>query len=352
MSKSSSGCSMIEQGFPQGSCLVETVEGKTKLACKSTLRYSQRSGYERVIKSHHLSRPEDYFSIYQSGCNHTCLKCHSHDFSKVVNGKWMSSDEIAKAAIDYSKHITVYEPREAATSWHAHRLCRHCGSCVLYGVQSENCPKKLKPEQVVFSPQGFGPARNIAAFTGGDVMCKPEFYLEVTKKIKKELDDFWILLETNGYGLTPQNLEAYAAGGIDAFWLDIKAYSEDVYGKLCGTTNEHIIESVQRIIDLGFTLEILTLYIPFFVETDEHEKIAELISNVDPKIPTTLLAFFPCYKLNQPIYRPPRKEEIVESITRMKEIGLKNLRIGNLGTFIKDSNDLQYLEEKLGSGFY
>jgi len=162
----------------------------------------------------------------------------------------MSTEQLAQATIDYSKHITVYEPKEAATSWHAHRLCRHCGSCVLYGVQSENCPKKLKPEQVVLSPQGFGPARNIAAFTGGDIMCKPEFYIEYAKKVKKELDDFWILLESNGYGLTPKNLEAYAAGGIDAFWLDIKAYSGEVYRKLCGTSNEQILESVQRIIDL------------------------------------------------------------------------------------------------------
>ena len=348
---SPSGCSMINQGFPQGSCLVETAEGKSKLACVATLRYSEESGYERVIKSHHLSRPEDYLSIYQSGCNHTCLKCHSHEFSKVVNGEWMSVEKLVQATLEYSKHITVYEPREAATSWHAHRLCRHCGSCVLYGVQSENCPGKLKSEQVVLSPQGFGPARNIAAFTGGDVMCKPEFYLEYTKKVKKELDDFWILFETNGYGLTPQNLEAYAAGGVDAFWLDIKAYSEETYKKLCGTSNEHILECVQRIIDHGFTLEVLTLYIPFFVETDEHEKIAELISDVDPTIPTTLLAFFPCHKLEKPIYRSPRKEEIVRSILKMREKGLTNLRIGNLGTFVKDSEDLKYLEEKLGKDF-
>jgi pyruvate-formate lyase-activating enzyme len=166
------------------------------------------------------------------------------------------------------------------------------------------------------------------------------------------LDDFWILLETNGYGLTPQNLETYAAGGIDAFWLDIKAYSEETYKKLCGTTNSHILESVKRIIDHGFTLEILTLYIPFFVETDEHEKIAKLISEIDKTIPTTLLAFFPCYKLTKPIYRAPRKEEIAESYQIMKNQGLTNLRIGNLGTFIKNNEDMKYLEERLGSDFY
>jgi len=347
-----SGCSMVKQGYSQGSCLVEIPDSKSKIACQATLRHSKERGYERVIKSLHLSRPEDYLSIYQSGCNHTCLKCHSHDFSKVQNGRWMSTDEIVKSSIDYYEHITVFEPREAATSYHAHRLCHHCGSCVLYGEKSEKCPNKLKPEQVVFSPQGFGPARNIIAFTGGDIMCKPEFYLEVAKKVKKERDDLWILLETNGYGLTPQNLEAYASGGIDSYWLDIKAYEEETYKKLCGTTNKHILKSVQRIVDLDFTLEILTLYIPNFVETDEHIKIAELIAEVDPEIPTTLLAFFPCYKLVKPIYREPYVREMAESYKQMKQRGLKNVRMGNLGTFIKDDKDFEYLEKTLGSDFY
>ncbi|MEE9410673.1 MAG: radical SAM protein [Candidatus Heimdallarchaeota archaeon] len=351
MASGQSKCSMILQDYLPGSCMVQVAKDVKRRACESTLREGDK-GFERIIKSVHLSRPEDYLSIYQSGCNHNCQKCHSHDFSKVLSGKWMSTDQIAKSAADYREHVTVFEPRKAATSWHAHRLCRHCGSCVLYGEKSENCPKKLKPDQVVLSPQGFGPARNIIAFTGGDIMCKPEFYIEVTKKIKKENDDLWMLLETNGYGLTPKNLEEYASGGIDAFWLDIKAYSKDVYKKLCGTTNEQILESVQRIVDHGFTLEILTLYIPFFVETDEHEKIANLIAEVDPNIPTTLLAFFPCYKLTEPIYRAPRKEEMVESYKTMKNIGLKNLRIGNLGTFMKDSIDMKYLEEELGPDFY
>jgi pyruvate-formate lyase-activating enzyme len=208
---------MINQGFSPGSCKVKVNGGKSKVACKSSLRHSSK-GYERVIKSLLLSRPEDYLSIYQSGCNHDCLKCHSHDFSKVFNGQWMSTSDIAKVVVQYYQHITVFEPKYAATSWHAQRLCKHCGSCVLTGEKSPQCPNKLEREQIVVSPQGFGPARNIVAFTGGDVMCKPEFYVEAAKKIKAEHDDVLILLETNGFGLTPKNLETYAAGGIDSFW--------------------------------------------------------------------------------------------------------------------------------------
>ncbi|MFX0114477.1 MAG: radical SAM protein [Candidatus Hodarchaeota archaeon] len=348
MVSSTTSCSMRAQGFPQGACLVETPEGSKKLACQITLRHQPDIGYERLIRSFHLSRPEDYLSIYQSGCNHSCLKCHSHEFSKVASGEWMSTDFIALAAESYRRHVNVFEPREAATSWHAHRLCKHCGSCVLKGEPSPQCPRKLRRDQVVLGPQGFGPARNIVAFTGGDVLCQPEFYIEVTQKIKEACPDLWVLLETNGYGLTPQNLEAYAQGGIDAFWLDIKAFSEKKYRELCGTTNKHILSSVEKIVDLGFTLEILTLYIPGLVETEEHLEIAKLITEVDSNIPTTLLAFFPCYKLSESPNRPPTVQEMVESFLAMQHQGLKNLRLGNLGVFVKNDQEANHIVEILG----
>jgi pyruvate-formate lyase-activating enzyme len=215
------------------------------------------------------------------------------------------------------------------------------------GKRSANCPGKLAPNQVVLSPQGFGPARNIVAFTGGDILCRPEFYLEATEKIKEVSMDYRVLLETNGYGLTPKNLEAYAEGGVDSFWLDIKAYSEDTYRRLCGTTNKHILSSVEKIVNHGFTLEVLTLYIPGFVETDEHARIAELIAETDSEIPTTLLAFFPCYNLLTPEHRSPTVQEMIFSYDAMQEAGLKNIRMGNLGVFVKSEQDRQILNEAI-----
>jgi pyruvate formate lyase activating enzyme len=321
-------------------------------ACNITLRYDEKSGYERLIKSLLLSRPEDYLSIYQSGCNHTCLKCHSHEFSKVATGEWMSPEDIATVVKKYKEFITVFEPKEAATSWHAHRLCRHCGSCLMYGKPSENCPRVLKPEQVLVSPQGFGPARNIVAFTGGDILCRPEFYISAARRIKEISEDIWVLLETNGYGLTEKNLTLFADGGIDSFWLDIKAYSEDVYRKLCGTTNRHILESVERIVNHGFTLEVLTLFIPGLVETEEHVKIAELVADISSEIPFTLLAFFPFYRLLGPQYRSPTAVEMAASFKSIKDAGLTNVRLGNLGVFVKDQDDIEFLASELGQGFF
>jgi len=331
-------CNLVNQGVPPGSCLTITDSGEKRLACQVTLRIKD-SQYERLIKSIHLSRPEDYLSIYQSGCNHDCLKCHSADFSKHANGEWISIDRLTEIACEYLKAVTVEEPRSRATMWHAEDLCLHCGSCFLYGTRSEFCPRKLKPSQIVLSPQGFGPARNIIAFTGGDLTCHPEYYALAAEKIKDATNGkLWVLIETNGYALTKKNLEILRDGGVDSFWLDIKAYDEKTYKKLCGTTNKTVLESLSIMVDMDFTVEVLTLYIPGFVETDQHIKIARLISDIDPSIPTTLLAFFPAYKLKN--LRSPTFEEMMKSYWAMKNEGLKKLRLGNIGIFAHTKEQL------------
>jgi len=336
-------CLLLEQKIPRGSCLTQTSDDQLKRACEVTLKIKDGE-YKRIIKSIHLSRPEDYLSVYSSGCNHNCLKCHSSEFSKHVNGEWISVDALALMAEMYKGQVTVYEPRSRATMWHAEDLCYHCGSCILSGVRSEFCPKKLTPSQVVLSPQGFGPARNIAAFTGGDLTCRPDYYAAAADKIKESTEGkIWVLIETNGYALTRKNLEILRDGGVDSYWLDIKAYDEKIYQKLCGTPNSTVLKSLSHIIDLNFVVEVLLLYIPDYVETDQHRQIARLIVDVASDIPTTLLAFFPSYQLID--NRAPTFDEMIESYEVMKREGLENIRLGNIGVFAKTKEQRALVNE-------
>ena len=55
-------CRLKEQGFSAGNCTVQ-VDGKRRLACRATLKYENGEIY-RLIASAHLSRPENYLSIY------------------------------------------------------------------------------------------------------------------------------------------------------------------------------------------------------------------------------------------------------------------------------------------------
>jgi pyruvate formate lyase activating enzyme len=332
------GCNLKAQGFNPGSCWVK-VDGKRALACQSTLKYENKQPC-RLITSIHLSRPENYLSIYQSGCNFSCRKCHSWYFSKVKDGRWYAPEDILKEAIAYEKIVTLVEPRERVTAWHAHDSCRCCGSCVAHGNRSSACPGVLDAESVLLSPQGFGPARNIVGFTGGDLTCCPEFYVECSRMIKAHTK-LWVLIETNGYGLTPENLDYLGESGVDAFWLDIKAWDAEVHKWLTGCSNAHILKLPEEILKRGFVLEVLSLYIPTLVEAAQLSRIAQTLKAVDPAIPFTILAFFPEHQMKE--FRSPTTVEMVDAYQKVKSTGLANIRLGNLGVFVRTKEDQDYL---------
>jgi uncharacterized Fe-S radical SAM superfamily protein PflX len=112
-----SKCRLKKQDLTPGSCLVE-VEGNKLPACLATLRYENGNIY-RPITSVDPSQPGNYLSIYQSGCNLSCRKCHSWYFSKVQDGSWYTPEDILKKSMEYGKLMNLKEPRQRATAWYA-----------------------------------------------------------------------------------------------------------------------------------------------------------------------------------------------------------------------------------------
>ncbi|UCF95829.1 MAG: radical SAM protein [Spirochaetaceae bacterium] len=281
----------------------------------------------------------------------------------------MCPEHIGEIASEYATQITYREPRKRATSFHALELCRACGACVQIvacpvnqeecegqrytllpsGQHGKHCPGRLEPSQLVLSPQGFGPARNIIAFTGGDLACQPEFYASCAEKIKALNLGLWVLLETNGYGLTPKNLDLLESAGIDAFWLDIKAYDEEVHRRLTGADNDWVLRLPEEILNRGFVLEVLSLFIPGWVETDQIVKIASLLAGVDSDIPFTLLAFFPQYQMQH--VPAPTLEQMLSAYEAVRAEGLNQVRLGNLGIFVKNDEDFERLATAAPGGW-
>lgn len=232
----STTCRLARMGFEPGACLVYQ-GNELKPACLATLKWKDKIPY-RLIYSYAHKSPEQYLSIYQSGCNWRCRKCHSWHFTRYASGFWASPKDIAEIVRDYclkNRENIYIEPRHRATSWHAHELCRSCGYCIKHGKRSKYCPGKLSLENItLLDDLTWGSARNIVSFTGGDLACNPEFYAESAKEIKELGFDLWVLFETNGHGLTPENLDLLKESGVDAFWLDIKAYDREIHKKLTG----------------------------------------------------------------------------------------------------------------------
>ena len=171
--------------------------------------------------------------------------------------------------------------------------------------------------------------------------------MECVRLIKAETN-LWVLIETNGYGLTPRNLDALKEAGVDSFWLDIKAYDETDHKWLTGCTNRHILKLPEAIIKKGFVLEVLSLYIPGLVEARQLKKIAQLLFEVNPDIPFTILGFFPEYQMKR--YKSPKISQMIEAYMEVKAIGLRNVRLGNTGVFASTEQDYNCLKEMVGVG--
>ena len=137
---------------------------------------------------------------------------------------------------------------------------------------------------------------------------------------------------------------------MDAFWLDIKALDTETHKWLTGCSNEHILKLPEGILKRGFVLEVLSLYIPDLVEADELGAIARVLKAADPAIPFTILAFFPEYKMKS--FRSPTAKEMVNAYQKAKAAGLKNIRLGNLGVFIRTEEDQKYLLSNVDSNAF
>jgi len=78
------------------------------------------------------------------------------------------------------------------------------------------------------------------------------------------------------------------------------------------------------------------------------KKIAQLIFDVDPEIPFTILAFFPEYQMKR--YKSPKVSDMIEAYMGVKAVGLRNVRLGNTGVFASSEQDYDLLKKKVGVG--
>ncbi len=126
---------------------------------------------------------------------------------------------------------------------------------------------------------------------------------------------------------TPQVLE-YLRPWIDLYKVDLKSFDDRHYRQLGGRI-QPILDSIRMLYQMGFWLEIVTLTIQGFNDSDEElTRLAEFLCSVSPLIPWHVTAFHKDYKMTDP------DNTSVETLLRAAEIGrkagLKYIYAGNL----------------------
>ena len=137
---------------------------------------------------------------------------------------------------------------------------------------------------------------------------------------------------SNGNG-TPQVLE-YIRPWIDFYKVDLKSFDDRHYRQLGGRLGP-ILDTIRRLHDMGVWLEIVTLLIPGFNDSDEELKnLTDFLASVSPEIPWHVTAFHKDYKMADPDDTKP--EDLMRAAEIGKNAGLQFVYAGNLPGRVDD----------------
>ena len=126
---------------------------------------------------------------------------------------------------------------------------------------------------------------------------------------------------------TPEVLD-YIRPWTDLYKVDLKGFNDRNYRKLGGVL-QNVLDTIRMVHERNFWLEIVTLVIPGFNDSnDELKAAADFIASVSPDIPWHVTAFHQDYKMTGP------DNTSVETLIRAAEIGytagLRFVYAGNL----------------------
>jgi len=183
--------------------------------------------------------------------------------------------------------------------------------------------EKLPPEEVVKKAKETGCASIAYTYTEPTIFF--EYARDTAELAKKQgLANVFV---TNGYQ-TPEVIKEMAKF-VDAANVDLKAFSEKFYQKVCGAKLAPVLEGIKNIYKAGIHLEVTTLLIPGQNDSDEElRQIAAFLAKIDKNIPWHLSRFHPDYQMAD---ASPTPLETLEKAYRIgKKAGLKFLYLGNI----------------------
>jgi pyruvate formate lyase activating enzyme len=242
--------------------------------------------YDKIISAHvdpiekkplyHFLPGSLAFSIATVGCNFHCYHCQNHEISQMpreypdsIPGSKSTPDEIVKAAIRNQCESIAY----------------------------------TYTEPTIFFELAYDTAK-----------------IAYEKGIKN-------VFVTNGY-MTAETLNTIRPY-LDGANVDLKGFDPAKHLDQCGSELEPVKETIRRMSDLGIWVEVTTLIIPTFNDSEaELQQIAKFIQQIDPDIPWHVSAFYPQYRM---MHLPPTPPAIIfRAVEIGKEAGLHYVYSGNV----------------------
>src|SRR4030067_896537 len=261
--------------------------------------------------------------------------------------KTLARPSLAEALDEYSVEGELYQKLENNKV-----LCHACGHrCVIYDGLRGICKVRYNKDGKLFVPKGY-----VAALQSDPTEKKPFFHVlpgSLTLTFGMLGCDYHCSYCQNW--LTSQALRDSTAGiepMTDCYKVDLKSMQDRNYRKLGGLLST-VLETIPRLVEMGFWVEIVTLVIPGFNDSNEELKeAAKFLASVSPDIPWHVTAFHKDYKMTDPDNTSP--ETLIRAAEIGLEAGLRFVYAGNLPGWVKTyentycPNCLKLLVERYG----
>ena len=193
----------------------------------------------------------------------------------------------------------------------------HCAYCqnwitsqVLRDPMADSIPEQISPER--FVDLALKQSAKVVTSTYNEPLITSEWAVEIFSLAKKVgLVTSYV---SNGNG-TPEVID-YIEPYIDLYKVDLKGFRQKSYAQLGGVL-QNVLDTIKLIQKKGIWLEVVTLVIPGFNDSDEELRdIAEYLASVSRDIPWHVTAFHQDYKMND------HDNTEVESLMHARKIGL------------------------------
>jgi pyruvate formate lyase activating enzyme len=214
----------------------------------------------------------------------------------------------------------------------------HCSYCqnwvtsqALRDPEAVSPPLAVSPQELVRDATRQG--AKVLVSTYNEPLITSEWAVEVFKNAKAA--GLVTGFVSNGNG-TPQVLE-YLRPWVDLYKVDLKSFDDRHYHQLGGRIGP-ILDTIRRLHAMGWWLEIVTLLIPGFNDSDDElRRLADFLVSVSQDIPWHVTAFHKDYKMDDPDNTRP--QDLARAAEIGKRAGLRYVYAGNLPGEVGDLED-------------
>lgn len=205
----------------------------------------------------------------------------------------------------------------------------HCSYCqnwvtsqALRDPKARSSPLEVTSDEMIEIAMRSGARLVVSSYN--EPLITSEWAVEIFRKTKPA--GFVCGYVSNG-NATPQVLD-YIRPWVDLYKIDLKGFDDRNYRKLGGLL-ENVLDTIKMVHERGFWLEIVTLLIPGFNDSDDEiKRAADFIAHVSRDIPWHVTAFHQDYKMTAP------DSTSVDTLIRAAELGygagLNYVYAGNL----------------------